>query len=482
MSPDDPSRRTATEKRLLPARRPRPSAPRVLVIAGPTAAGKTALALRLCGARPIYDKGAADPPRHAPPPAGPAPLCSAGAEIVNADSVQVYRGLDVGSDKASLEERGGVPHHLLDDLDPADSHDVVTFAHSASAALDDIVARGRAPVVVGGTGFYLWTLINGTPKTGASELPRGVGGLGVEGGASAVASCPRTAAAIEAVEAAAREAEAAWMVTADHDRAAVETEDSTSASAPTAASRSPSRARKAADARAANRARRAAGWAAACALVERRLGDPETAARLLDAPHNWTRLRRAVEALIQANPALFGAGDSHIDDGDGAAPPSGTVRLASLARDTSTELDFDFRRAARGSNRLDRGGSSHFSRPVVHAPLPHCPPPLLADASISTALASSSSAGSTRGSSGCCAPRAFFPSALHLHRAPFPSRPTGAHCGRAVTRARRLSDTGRDSRPSRGGLGRMRVGYRPTITITMMNARTKTTTTIPTLL
>src|SRR5512141_3068696 len=92
----------------------------VLVLAGPTASGKTALAIAL--ARRL------------------------GGEIVNADSQQVYRGLDAGTAKPTAEERAAAPHHLLDVVDPGEGMDAARFAALADAAIADVVARGRVPI------------------------------------------------------------------------------------------------------------------------------------------------------------------------------------------------------------------------------------------------------------------------------------------------------------------------------------------------
>ena len=108
---------------------------RVLVIAGPTASGKTALAVAL--ARRL------------------------GGEIVNADSQQVYRGLDVGTAKPSAAERAAAAHHLIDVVDPGEGMDAARFAALADAAIADVAARGRLPIVAGGTGLYLRALLHG---------------------------------------------------------------------------------------------------------------------------------------------------------------------------------------------------------------------------------------------------------------------------------------------------------------------------------
>jgi tRNA dimethylallyltransferase len=104
----------------------------ILAIVGPTGTGKTALSLALAQQR--------------------------GAEIVNCDSRQVYRGLDIGSAKPTTAERAAVPHHLFDVVAPDEWFDAATYGRQARAALADIAARGRAAIVVGGTGLYLKAL------------------------------------------------------------------------------------------------------------------------------------------------------------------------------------------------------------------------------------------------------------------------------------------------------------------------------------
>jgi tRNA dimethylallyltransferase len=107
----------------------------LIVLAGPTATGKTRAALSL--ARAI------------------------GGELVGADSVQVYRGFDIGSAKPTVEELSGIPHHLIDVLDPDSSIDAVRYAALADAAILGIVDRGHVPIVVGGTGLWLRALLRG---------------------------------------------------------------------------------------------------------------------------------------------------------------------------------------------------------------------------------------------------------------------------------------------------------------------------------
>ena len=108
--------------------------PRHLVVVGPTASGKSALAHHLATSRP-------------------------GIEIVSADSMQVYRGMDVGTAKPALSERAEVRHHLLDLVEPSERFTVARFAAAAAPVLADIEARGATAVVVGGTGLYVQALL-----------------------------------------------------------------------------------------------------------------------------------------------------------------------------------------------------------------------------------------------------------------------------------------------------------------------------------
>jgi len=104
-------------------------------VVGPTGAGKSALGLRLARER--------------------------GGEIVSCDSLQVYRGLDVGSAKATREERRAVPHHLVDVVDVDEPFSAAEYARLSRAAVADVAGRGRLPLVVGGTGLYLKALLEG---------------------------------------------------------------------------------------------------------------------------------------------------------------------------------------------------------------------------------------------------------------------------------------------------------------------------------
>lgn len=86
-------------------------------------------------------------------------------EEFDASEQQVYRKLDIGSDKISMEERDGVPHHLIDILDFSEDFSAGDFYERAREATEDILKRGRVPIVVGGTGFYLNFFIRGKPQT-----------------------------------------------------------------------------------------------------------------------------------------------------------------------------------------------------------------------------------------------------------------------------------------------------------------------------
>jgi tRNA dimethylallyltransferase len=108
---------------------------RLAAIVGPTASGKSALALDLA--------------------------LRSGGEIVSCDSLQVYRGLDIGSAKATAREQALVPHHMIDVVDPDATFSAADYARGARAALEEIAGRGRPALVVGGTGLYLRALMEG---------------------------------------------------------------------------------------------------------------------------------------------------------------------------------------------------------------------------------------------------------------------------------------------------------------------------------
>ena len=121
--------------------------PRVVAIGGPTATGKTALSVTL--ARQFN------------------------GEVINADSMQVYRGLSVGTAKATEEERAGVCHHLLDFLNPEEPYSVAEFVEMAAGLIPQITGRGHLPLVVGGTGLYITSLLHGiafAPQRSDPEL------------------------------------------------------------------------------------------------------------------------------------------------------------------------------------------------------------------------------------------------------------------------------------------------------------------------
>jgi tRNA dimethylallyltransferase len=106
----------------------------LVAVVGPTAAGKSGLGVRLAQVL--------------------------GGEVVNADSMQLYKGMDIGTAKLPLDERAGVPHHLLDVWDVTTTADVATYQSLAREAVDDIRARGRVPVVVGGSGLYVSAVVD----------------------------------------------------------------------------------------------------------------------------------------------------------------------------------------------------------------------------------------------------------------------------------------------------------------------------------
>ena len=93
-------------------------------------------------------------------------------EIISCDSTAVYRGLDIGTDKLDVEQRRGVPHHLIDVVDPTEVYSAARYGADAAAVARDITARGRLPIVVGGTGFYLRALVRGIfPGPAATIAP-----------------------------------------------------------------------------------------------------------------------------------------------------------------------------------------------------------------------------------------------------------------------------------------------------------------------
>lgn len=116
---------------------------RALAITGPTASGKTALSLALAGAL--------------------------SGEIISCDSMQIYRGMDIGTAKATCEEQAAVPHHLIDFLSPTENYSVEAYRRDALAAVRDITSRGKLPIFVGGTGLY----VDSFSRASAEAAPEG---------------------------------------------------------------------------------------------------------------------------------------------------------------------------------------------------------------------------------------------------------------------------------------------------------------------
>ncbi len=106
---------------------------KIIAVIGPTASGKSALGVAIAKA------------------------CN--GEVVSADSRQFYKGMDIGTAKITSEEMQGVPHHLIDFLEPSDSFSLYDYQRMAYAAIDDILARGKVPILVGGTGLYISSII-----------------------------------------------------------------------------------------------------------------------------------------------------------------------------------------------------------------------------------------------------------------------------------------------------------------------------------
>ena len=115
----------------------------LIILTGPTAVGKTALSLSLAE--------------------------RVNGEIISADSMQVYRGMDIGSAKIMPEEQKGIPHHLIDVLDPDEEFHVVRFVQMAKEAMEDIRSRGKVPILTGGTGFYIQAMLYDIDFTESGE-------------------------------------------------------------------------------------------------------------------------------------------------------------------------------------------------------------------------------------------------------------------------------------------------------------------------
>ena len=118
---------------------------KLLVITGPTATGKTALGVALAG---LLD-----------------------GEVISADSMQIYRGMDIGTAKPTVDEMKGVPHHMLDVADPRENFSAAKYADMAAQCVEDIRARGKTPIIVGGTGLYIDGLLRGTDYAAAPSDP-----------------------------------------------------------------------------------------------------------------------------------------------------------------------------------------------------------------------------------------------------------------------------------------------------------------------
>jgi len=119
--------------------------PRLVAILGPTATGKSALGMALAH--------------------------RLGGEVVSCDSTAIYRGFDIGTDKVPADEREGIPHHMIDVVDPTDEYSAAQYARDAAAVIRDITARGRLPILVGGTGLYYRALTRGFFPGPSRDVP-----------------------------------------------------------------------------------------------------------------------------------------------------------------------------------------------------------------------------------------------------------------------------------------------------------------------
>jgi tRNA dimethylallyltransferase len=119
--------------------------PKIVVIVGPTGSGKTALSIALGKAF--------------------------SGEVINADSRQVYRGLDIGTEKITKAEMENIPHHLIDIIDPSEAYSAFDFKRDATKAVEEITARGHLPIIAGGTFFYVDTLLGKSVGAPAPQNP-----------------------------------------------------------------------------------------------------------------------------------------------------------------------------------------------------------------------------------------------------------------------------------------------------------------------
>lgn len=141
---------------------------RLICVCGPTASGKTALSVAL--AKQLH------------------------TEIISADSMQLYRGMDIGTAKPTLSERKGIPHHLFDICEPGESFSVARYVALADCAAQDILARGMTPIVVGGTGLYMDALIECSTFSGGetdASVRQKYQDMAAEQGNEAVHACLR---------------------------------------------------------------------------------------------------------------------------------------------------------------------------------------------------------------------------------------------------------------------------------------------------
>ena len=120
--------------------------PPLIIITGPTAVGKTSLSVKLA--------------------------LELSGEIISADSMQVYRGMDIGTAKIREEEKCGVPHYLIDILDPDEEFNVTIFKQKAEECIKDILSRGKMPIIAGGTGFYIQSVLYDVEFTDFDEERR----------------------------------------------------------------------------------------------------------------------------------------------------------------------------------------------------------------------------------------------------------------------------------------------------------------------
>ena len=119
----------------------------LVILTGPTAVGKTSLSISLAKA--------------------------IGAEIISADSMQVYKGMDIGTAKIRQEEMQGVKHYLIDVMSPDEEFDITVFKKMACEAIHKIRANGHIPLIVGGTGFYIQSVLYDNEKEKAEKEIRG---------------------------------------------------------------------------------------------------------------------------------------------------------------------------------------------------------------------------------------------------------------------------------------------------------------------